>query len=137
MKIKFDRKDKRFNLMVMWTLITIVLVIMVLIIYFGLNRSNRMKAYQTSDLLIKQVEDVIEENKRKEKSLTDSLKENYISKAKAVSYIVDSSPETEYDLAELIRIAKLMSIDEIHLFTEDGEIYSGTVPIYYGFSFDS
>ena len=137
MKIKFDRKDKRFNLMVMWTLITIVLVIMVLIIYFGLNRSNRMKAYQTSDLLIKQVEDVIEENKRKEKSLTDSLKENYISKAKAVAYIVDSSPETEYDLAELIRIAKLMSIDEIHLFTEDGEIYSGTVPIYYGFSFDS
>ena len=137
MKIKFDRKDKRFNLMVMWTLITIVLVIMVLIIYFGLNRSNRMKAYQTSDLLIKQVEDVIEENKRKEKSLTDSLKENYISKAKAVAYIVDSSPEKEYDLAELIRIAKLMSIDEIHLFTEDGEIYSGTVPIYYGFSFDS
>ena len=137
MKIKFDRKDKRFNLMVMWTLITIVLVIMVLIIYFGLNRSNRMKAYQTSDLLIKQVEDVIEENKRKEKSLTDSLKENYISKAKAVAYIIDSSPETEYDLAELIRIAKLMSIDEIHLFTEDGEIYSGTVPIYYGFSFDS
>ena len=95
MKIKFDRKDKRFNLMVMWTLITIVLVIMVLIIYFGLNRSNRMKAYQTSDLLIKQVEDVIEENKRKEKSLTDSLKENYISKAKAVAYIVDSSPEKE------------------------------------------
>ncbi len=30
-----------------------------------------------------------------------------------------------------------MSIDEIHLFTEKGEIYSGTVPIYYGYTFDS
>lgn len=137
MNINRMLKDRKSNMLLLWPIIATVLVIMVLIVYFSLNKSKKDQAYQTGDLLIKQVDSVIAGNKQKEQSLTDSLKESYISKAKAVAYIIDSVPETEYDLSELIRIAKLMSIDEIHLFTEDGEIYSGTVPIYYGFTFNS
>ncbi len=118
-------------------IVALVVILMLLIVYFALSRSKRVQAYQTSDLLIDQIENVIHGNERKEQSLTDSLKESYISKAKAVAFIIDNIPETEYDIDELLRIAKLMSIDEIHLFTEDGEIYSGTVPKYYGFTFDS
>ncbi len=102
-----------------------------------LSKNKEDQAYQAADLLIDQIKNVILANERKEKSLTESLKENYISKAKAVAYIVDYIPETEYDMEELTRVANLMSIDEIHLFTADGEIYSGTVPKYYGFTFDS
>ena len=40
-------------------------------------------------------------------------------------------------LREFLKNERLMTIDEIHLFTADGEIYSGTVPRYYGFTFDS
>ena len=67
-----------------------------------MDRSKRVQAYQASDLLIDQVRNVIIANKNKEQSLTDSLKESYTSKAKAVAYVIDNIPDTEYDIAEQI-----------------------------------
>jgi len=114
-----------------------IMAVLLGIEYLTTTTGRRNQAYQTSAMLVDQVRSVLLSNEKKERSLTDSLKEDYIAKAKAVSYIVDNVPETETDIAELIRIATLMSIDEIHLFTEDGMIYGGTVPPYYGFTFDS
>ena len=102
-----------------------------------LTNSAREQAYRTAAVLADQVESILKSNDQKEASLTASLKENYISKAKAVAYILDKNPEIELNIAEQIRIAKLMSIDEIHIFDESGTIYAGTVPVYYGYSFDS
>lgn len=130
-------KNKNKSKLFLVILAGAVILLMLLIVYITMDRSKREQAYQASDLLIDQVRNVIDANEKKEQSLTDSLKENYTSKAKAVSYVIDNIPETEYDIAEQIRLAKLMSIDEIHLFTEEGEIYSGTVPAYYGYTFDS
>ncbi len=140
MKKKIYQLLKTGRLAHFWALTAItglVILVMLAVFYTVLIRSKRDQALQTADLLIIQIENVIRGNERKEESLTESLKENYISKAKAVAYIIDNKPETEYDIEELDRIAKLMSIDEIHLFTPDGEIYSGTVPKYYGYTFDS
>ena len=130
-------KNKKSGIWFMWVFVASVILLMLFIVYVTINRSKREQAYQASDLLIDQVRNVLDANARKEQSLTDSLKESYTSKAKAVAYVIDNVPGTEFDIAEQIRLAKLMSIDEIHLFTEDGEIYSGTVPAYYGFTFDS
>lgn len=130
-------KNKNKSKLFLVILAGAVILLMLLIVYITMDRSKREQAYQASDLLIDQVRNVIDANEKKEQSLTDSLKENYTSKAKAVAYVIDNIPETEYDIAEQIRLAKLMSIDEIHLFTEEGEIYSGTVPAYYGYTFDS
>ncbi|MCR5602558.1 MAG: response regulator [Lachnospiraceae bacterium] len=130
-------KNKKIGFWRLWVVVGIVILMMLLIVYLSLNNIKRDQSFQTSDLLIDRVKNVIHGNERKEQSLTDSLKESYISKAKAVAYIIDNNPETEYEIDELKRIAKLMSIDEIHLFTADGEIYSGTVPEYYGYTFDS
>ena len=107
------------------------------IAYVVLTNSAREQAYRTAAVLADQVESILKSNDQKEASLTASLKENYISKAKAVAYILDKNPEIELNIAEQIRIAKLMSIDEIHIFDESGTIYAGTVPVYYGYSFDS
>ena len=130
-------KNKKSGIWFMWVFAAAVILLMLFIVYVTINRSKREQAYQASDLLIDQVRNVLDANARKEQSLTDSLKESYTSKAKAVAYVIDNIPGTEYDIAEQIRLAKLMSIDEIHLFTEAGEIYSGTVPAYYGYTFDS
>lgn len=54
-----------------------------------------------------------------------------------MSYIIDARPEVKYDTEELQKIAGLMSIDEIHLFNKIGTVYGGTVPEYYGYSFNS
>ena len=134
---EFLKTERLIIFLRLMTIISIVILIMLTIFYTILSRNKEEQAFQTSDLLIDQIKNVILANERKERSLTESLKENYISKAKAVAYIVDNIPETEYDVEELTRVANLMSIDEIHLFTADGEIYSGTVPKYYGFTFDS
>lgn len=131
---KYSRKR---NMVVLAILIFFIVAILLGVEYLTTTSGKRTQAYRTSTMLVDQVHNVLLSNEKKEQSLVDSLKEDYIAKAKAVSYIIDSVPETGSDIAELIRIATLMSIDEIHLFTEDGTIYGGTVPPYYGFTFDS
>lgn len=102
-----------------------------------LDNVNTRNANKTSHLLLNQVVSVIKKNKQNENELIQSLKEDYMVRAKAVSYILDANPKAEYNVAELQKIAALMSIDEIHLFDQTGTIYSGSIPKYYGYSFDS
>ena len=98
---------------------------------------NDKNAYQTLKVLVDRVSTVLNKNDESREELIGSLKDDYIVRAKAVSYIVDAKPQVEYDVDELQKIAKLMSVDEIHLFDENGYIYSGSMPKYFGYSFDS
>ncbi|MBQ9459457.1 MAG: GGDEF domain-containing protein [Oscillospiraceae bacterium] len=132
--IKFT---KRKELLVLALLALCAVVFLQTIVFIIMAHSKREQANQTGSMLIDQVRSVLRNNEKKENSLVESLKENYISKAKAVSYIIDNIPATETDISEQLRIAKLMSIDEIHIFDQDGKIYAGTVPAYYGYSFSS
>ena len=122
-------------------IILLIIVITVAILlhfqYLFLNRLNREHAFQTGSVLADQIGNILVSNDRKQQVLIETLKENYISKAKAVAYFLDNDPESEIDLDKLTHIAELMSIDEIHLFTAEGVIFSGTIPKYYGYSFDS
>lgn len=117
--------------------IVIAIVFLLFFQFIFLNRLNREHAFETGEVFTDQIGNILETNDRKQQILTETLKENYISKAKAVAYYLDNNPEAGTDISELDHIAGLMSIDEIHLFTEEGEIYFGTVPKYYGYSFDS
>lgn len=98
---------------------------------------NNKNVYQISKVLLDQAVDIIDKNQKNEDDMIQSLKEDYIVRAKAVSYIIDAKPEAEKNITELKKIADLMSIDEIHIFDKKGKIYSGTEPKYYGYSFDS
>ena len=131
------KNKKRVRYLPLIILIVGITSILLYIEYTFLTTGNQVQAYRTADVLISQVENILSNNERKTDTLTEALKENYITKAKAVAYIVDHVPETENNLAELKRIAELMSIDEIHIFDDTGRIYSGTVTIYYGYSFES
>ena len=92
---------------------------------------NNRNTYQTSQVLLDRVINVLDRNTQSEEELINSLKDDYIVRAKAVAYIIDAKPEAER------KIANLMSVDEVHLFDKDGTIYSGSVPKYYGYNFDS
>ncbi|RGS32194.1 GGDEF domain-containing protein [Eubacterium sp. AF22-8LB] len=98
---------------------------------------NEKNAQTTSNVLLDRVIAVIDKNESNEKQFVKSLKDDYIVRAKAISYIVDAKPEVEYDIDELQKIASLMSVDEIHLIDDTGTIYSGSIPKYFGYSFDS
>lgn len=132
-----SRRRQRVRYMAIALFVVFSLSVLLAIEYIVMTGNNRVQAYRTASVLADQVENILETNARKETALIETLKENYISKAKAVAYIVDNIPGLDENISELIRIARLMSIDEIHLFDDTGTIYAGTVPIYYGYSFDS
>ena len=118
--------------------LAVVVIVIALLLETGiLNYVNERNASVTSQVLLDRVISIIDKNETSEAQLIDSLKDDYIVRAKAVSYIIDAKPKVEYDVDELQKIAKLISVDEIHLFNKKGVIYSGSIPKYYGYSFDS
>ncbi|MSS58546.1 GGDEF domain-containing protein [Erysipelotrichaceae bacterium Oil+RF-744-GAM-WT-6] len=118
----------------LWMAAYTVIAVFLLVLWTAIQvHGNRRRAEHASELLMAQAEKIIQTNEEEEKILTESLKENYMTRAEAVAYILDHGGGTE-DLEE---IASLMKVDEIHIFDETGTIISGTHPEFYGFSFDS
>ena len=131
-------KNKRKKIWRRIVLLTIVIIGAAIFLEAGILKNvNNKNAGKTSRVFLEQAISIIEKNQKSEEELIQSLKEDYIVRAKAVSYIIDAKPEVENDTEELQKIADLMSVDEIHLFDETGTIYRGSVPEYYGYNFDS
>ncbi len=105
--------------------------------YRIMYKSNINNASQTSHFLLNQVERIISDYESREEVLSEQLKEDYITRAKAVAYILMKYPKAENNIDELFRIARLLKVDEINLFNVEGVIYSGTVPEYYNMDMDS
>ncbi len=130
-------KFKKRTALYLLFLILVVITILVGLLYFIQLRTNRENAYRSSTLLIDQLKSVINTNDDKVRSLTASLKDDYVTRAKAVSYIIDKDPTVEKQITELAWLTNLFSIDEIHLFDTKGNLYSGTKPNYYNENLNS
>lgn len=124
---------KRKILILSITIVAVALILETCILKYV----NDKNAQTTSNVLLDRVIAVIDKNESIESEFVKSLKDDYIVRAKAISYIVDAKPEVEYDVNELQKIAGLMSVDEIHFIDDTGTIYSGSLPKYFGYSFDS
>lgn len=124
---------KRKILILSITIVAVALILETCILKYV----NDKNAQTTSNVLLDRVIAVIDKNESSESEFVKSLKDDYIIRAKAISYIVDAKPEVEYDIDELQKIASLMSVDEIHFIDDTGTIYSGSIPKYFGYSFDS
>ena len=59
---------------------------------------NDANAYRLSKVLLDRVVTVLNKNDQSEEELIESLKDDYIVRAKAVSYIVDAKPQVENDV---------------------------------------
>ena len=120
------------------TFLAFVIIAIALLLEAGILKSvNDNNTYQMSKVLLDRVVTVLTKNNENENGLIESLKDDYIIRAKAASYIIDAKPTAEHDVEELQKIAKLISVDEIHLIDKNGYIYSGSMPKYYGYNFDS
>ncbi len=93
--------------------------------------------YSEASGQIAQVEEILLENDVEAENLQEELKIDFLIRAKAAAYMIQHNQDIIYDIDELNNIAALLQIDEIHLFTPEGEIYSGNVTDYYGYTFDS
>ena len=89
------KKRKQTRSVTMLALLVVFSLALLLSIEFVvMTGNNREQAYRTAAVLSDQVASVLEANQRKESALIESLKENYIAKAKAVAYIIDQKYET-------------------------------------------
>lgn len=124
---------KRKILILSITIVAVALILETCILQYV----NDKNAQTTSNVLLDRVIAVIDKNESSESEFVKSLKDDYIGRAKAISYIADAKPEVEYNIDELQKIASLMSVDEIHFIDDTGTIYSGSIPKCFGYSFDS
>ena len=105
-------KSKGFAFRVLIYVTVVVIAILISLLYLIQVQTNRKNAYNSSSLLIDQLKNTITNNDERVRSLTASLKEDYITRAKAVSYILDKNPSIEKQITELAWIANLVSGDE-------------------------
>lgn len=130
------RRTGSFHVEITVLIVTIMLLLLVIQGYFQ-NNAKKDGAERSAEILLTKVQDIIENNEEDEEKMIASLKEDYIIRAKAASYMVEKDAGVEQDIKELKKIAGFLQVDELHLFDSAGVIYGGTNPEYYGYSFDS
>lgn len=127
-------KHKKTITMAFAIIIVAVLVILELLIQINTNKNNSLNV---TNMLANQVSGILEDNQVSDKMYMNDLKDDFILRAKAVSFMINSLDDDEINYENLKHISELTSIDEINLFNTDGRIYLSTYPRYIGYSFDS
>ncbi len=93
--------------------------------------------YSRSEDTIQQIAEKIEENNSEIDEVVLELMEENLSKAKVLSEFITHDPDIIYDNEKQLKYMELLLFDEVHFFNEDGVIFAGTTPAYYGVSMDS
>ena len=115
-------------------IVAVILIVVYVVSFQVLIRFANQHFSDSAEIISYQIRDLIINNEAEKEELQTSLKEEYISKAKALAYILEKDPGLEENYDELSRVAALLSIDEVDIFDTDGIIRGGTVPEYFGFS---
>lgn len=102
--------------------------------YADISEHNMVKNAQ---LTISQVDQTLKSNDIELASLKESLAEDYLTRAKAFAYIIEENPKVLDSQKELQSIKKLLNVDELHVIDENGILFAGTIPKYFGMDFRS
>ena len=82
--------------------LAVAVIVVALMLEAGiLKYVNDKTTYRTSEVILDRVLTVLEKNDQSEADMIESLKADYIVRARAVSYILDAKPEAELDVDEL------------------------------------
>ena len=96
------------------------------------NAKDNME--RNAHLMIARIEEILNDNDEELRRLTESMKDEYIVRARTAAFMLSTHRELEYDSDAVCGIAALLQVDEINLFDENGLLYSGSHPEYYGFT---
>lgn len=92
---------------------------------------------QTFDTKLDQIVQTMVNNQIELETLTSGLEEDYLTRAKAFSYIIQKNPAVLNNFDELQMLKTLLNVDELHVTDENGIIVYSTVFKYLGFDFHS
>lgn len=116
-----------------FVLVAIIVIVLVAIQLF----TEQRRAVDSSHLTLKQIEHVLQKNQTELSEIETEYRHTCIHHSDAVAEILDGNPQYITNTDKLKEIAKMIEIDEIHIFDKSGKIYAGTHPQYYGLTFDS
>lgn len=121
----------------MW-LLTVILATLILnvIVYIQVVNEQR-QAYDNAVRTFQQIEQMLVGNQEEIEEVVAEYSSTCLRNAEAIAYIIQNDPSVLGSIEELKDIARLVGVDEIHIFDETGRIYAGTHPEYYDFTFDS
>ena len=117
-----------------------VVVIVALMAIFGVNwffqeYNARKQMTEKSQMKLDQIIQTLENNEVELENLKESLDEDYLTRAYAFAYIIEQNPEVLNSQPELERIATLLNVDELHVIDENGILFAGSIPKYFGMDF--
>ena len=111
-------------------------VLLLALFIFFQSRGEQERLYADAREMFTQIEQILVENRQELEALRAEYKESTLHRAENVAEILREEPEAVNDRQALQRIADMVEVDEIHIFDKKGVIVAGTVPAYYGYSFD-
>ena len=117
-------------------------LIMALLFALGLNLVLQLevvhrKIKDTADGLFWQVEQLISASAANIEDIKKNFSNTCLNNTRIAAYAIQAKPELQFDIDTLLDLADLLQVDEIHLFSPDGEVFSGTHPEYYHYKFTS
>lgn len=125
---------KQSKLRKIYIFIIVISFLLTFITYLVMVYNNQVNARNTGTLWINQTNTVLENNDKEALTFMESLKDEYLIRARMVSYMFNKQPELESDIELMKKVCSQLSIDELYFFNESGVIYSGTNPEYFGIS---
>lgn len=121
-------------------LATIILAFMILTLclnYMLQIHNARNDMYLDAKNKFWQINQILKQNEKETEQVKEDLKANCLIRAKAAAYILQYRPEITEDQEEMEKIARLLQVDEFHLFNKEGTLYAGSEPKYFGLNFTS
>ena len=122
------------NKMKIAAVMTLIFAVLFAACLLVLNNSADKSFLDSAQIISAQIGNLVSGSENEKNELQESLKEEYISKAKAVAYVLEQNDTLADNYDELCKLAALLDIDEINLFNTKGLIAYSTVKDYVGFS---
>lgn len=123
----------RYMYRITFLLVTVILTMM--FIYQMVN--ERRRAYENATRTLSQIEQVLAENQKELEEVQKEYKQTCLYNAETIARIIQGDPDVLNSVKEMKKIATFVQVDEIHIFNKKGQIFTGTHPEYYNYSFDS
>ncbi len=123
---------QRLFIFIVLGIVSMVAIIFALQTYVCLH-TNTETALSTLEV----VNEKLDNNDRAVESLTNALGDASIAKAEAFAYMITENPSIIEDVDECDKIAKLLGVDEVHVTDDQGILWWGNIPGYFGFDFSS
>lgn len=103
-------------------------------IQYNTSKTNEKQIFEQQ---IVKADELLDNNNNEIKELTETLNEEYITKADAFAFMLTLDKSLLTNKARLDNICKILNVDELHITDANGVLQWGTVEDYYGFDFST